>query len=104
MDYEIPLEWARIVAHLDFAAADGFHALSSEAAKTQKSFVVNGRLALADIPVRDDATMQLSLWSRNLLNEQHTFVVTTSLPAALNGTTGIYNEPRTFGVDLTLKF
>ncbi len=104
MDYEIPLERARIRAHLDFAAADGYHALSSEAAHTQKSFVVNGRLALTDIQVREDATLQLSLWSRNLLNEAHTFVVTTSPAAGLNGQTGIFNEPRTFGIDATVQF
>ena len=102
VDYRRPVEWGTLIAHLDANAADGYHALSSEANLTDKSFVVNGRLALGDIQIGDRATMQLSLWSRNLLNEDHTFVVSSN--AGINGLTGIFNEPRTYGLDLTLEF
>ena len=102
VDYEWPLEQAKIVAHLDANAAGGYHALSSEVNKTDKSLVVNGRLAVADIPVSDQAKLQLSLWARNLLNEDHTFVVTNG--AGIGGLTGIFNEPRTYGLDATVEF
>jgi iron complex outermembrane recepter protein len=102
VDYERPVGPVTLLAHLDFNGADGYHALSSEANLTDKSFVVNGRLAVKDIQVRDDAVLQLSLWSRNLFNEDHTFVVSSN--AGINGLTGIFNEPRTYGVDLTLEF
>ena len=48
------------------------------------------------------ATLQFALWSRNLTNEQHAFVVTNN--AGIGGLTGIYSEPRTFGLDATFKF
>jgi len=102
VDYAWPLERAKIVAHLDANAAGGYHALASEVNKTGKSLVVNGRLAVADIPVSDQAKLQLSLWARNLLNEDHTFVVSTG--AGIGGLTGIFNEPRTYGLDATVEF
>jgi len=102
LDYERPVGEARLVFHVDANAADGYHALSSEAVLTDKSFVMNGRLALADIPLQDRARLTLSLWSRNLFNEEHVFVVLNN--AALGGLTGIYNEPRTYGLDATIEF
>jgi iron complex outermembrane receptor protein len=102
-DYDRPVAWGRLLVHLDANGADGYHALASEVNKTSKSFVVNGRLALADIPA-GDARMQLSLWARNLFDEEHTIVVSSSPAAALNGLTGIFNEPRTFGADLQIQF
>ena len=103
IDYERTLAWGRLIAHIDANHAGGYHALSSEVNKTQSSLVFNGRLALADIPLAESGgRLQLSLWSRNLFNEQHTFVVTGN--PTIGGLTGIYNEPRTFGLDATVQF
>ena len=103
IDYDIPVEWGIVRAHLDGNAASGYHALSSEVNQTQKSLIFNGRLSVTDIDLNaGGATLQLALWSRNLFNEQHTFVVTNN--AGIGGLTGIYNEPRTFGLDATFKF
>ncbi|MEO6340590.1 MAG: TonB-dependent receptor [Caulobacteraceae bacterium] len=102
IDYQRPLERMTLIAHLDANAADGQHALSSEANLTGKSFVVNGRLALGDIAVREGAKLQLSLWARNLFNEDHTFVVSSN--AGIGGLTGIFNEPRTYGLDASIQF
>jgi iron complex outermembrane receptor protein len=41
-----------------------------------------------------------SVWSRNLLNEQHIFYKSTSVTA---GTGGFFNEPRTFGIEVSFK-
>ncbi len=41
----------------------------------------------------------MALWSRSLFDEAHVFVRNTN--AAL-GTYGIYNEPRTFGVEANI--
>ena len=88
-------------AHLDANISDGLHGSSADPTLSDKSAVVNGRLALSDIAVGGNgAKLQFSLWSRNLGNEQHTFYKSTS---AL-GQYGIFNEPRTYGLDMTVKY
>ncbi|NWN33442.1 hypothetical protein GY663_30135, partial [Klebsiella michiganensis] len=70
--------------------------------KSDPSFIVNGRLALTDIALNDGAArLELSVWARNLLNEQHLYLRNTS--AAL-GTYGIFNDPRTYGLTGTIRF
>lgn len=70
---------------------------------TDSSFVVNGRLALGGLRMANGAALELSLWSRNLFNEQHLFVRSHAAYAA-GGDYGIFNEPRTFGLDGTIRF
>lgn len=102
IDYQLPLEWTTIRAHLDGGGDTGFHS-SAEPYLTDKSFVVNGRLSLADIDLQSTAKLQLSLWSRNLFNEQHVFY-RAGYSYSATGITGLYNEPRTYGIDATVKF
>jgi iron complex outermembrane receptor protein len=102
LDYERPMGEARLVFHIDANGAGGYHALSSEVTLTEDSFIVNGRVAVADIPLQNRARLTVSLWSRNLFNEEHVFVVLAN--SALGGLTGIYNEPRTYGLDATIEF
>lgn len=103
VDYEWDVAWGRVRAHLDANAADGHRGSSGEATLTDKSFILNGRLTLSDIPLRTDASLEVALWARNLLDEAHTFYESRGAFAA-QGAFGIYNEPRTFGLDLTLKY
>ena len=101
-DYQRPAFGATFKAHLDGAYADGQYANTTDPTLSDDSFIVNGRLALTDIRATPEGpALQLSLWSRNLLNESHAFMRAYS--AAL-GTYGIYNEPRTYGVELNVKF
>jgi iron complex outermembrane receptor protein len=101
-DYEHPAFGATFKAHLDGNYADGQYTSTTDPSLSDDSFIVNGRVALTDIRLADGApALQLSLWSRNLLDESHVFLRNTN--AAL-GTYGIYNEPRTYGVELNVKF
>jgi iron complex outermembrane receptor protein len=74
------------------------------AAKTDPSFIVNGNVALADIGMGSSgATANLSLWSRNLLDESHIYRISV----ANRGTIGDYanfNPPRTFGVEFRIAY
>ena len=80
----------------------GQYTSSTDPTVSDKSTIVNGRLALSDIAMSGStARLQVSLWSRNLLNEQHAFLKNFS--SAL-GTYAIFNEPRTFGVEANVKF
>jgi iron complex outermembrane receptor protein len=100
IDYSLPLDWATLRAHVDANGGDGYHSQSSDAALTDSSFLVNARLSLADITLKGDAKLQISAWSRNLFNEQHTFFQTGSSSLQM----GIFNEPRTYGLEATVRF
>ena len=63
----------------------------------------NGSIALAGISAGDGKEATISLWSRNLLNEEYIYRISV----ANRGTIGDYanfNAPRTFGVELNLDF
>jgi iron complex outermembrane receptor protein len=100
-DYERPLGFATLKLHMDANFADGQYTSTTDPTLSDSSVIVNGRLALGDIRMADGALLQVSLWSRNLLNEQHAFL--KNFNASL-GTYGIFNEPRTFGVEGNVKF
>jgi iron complex outermembrane receptor protein len=101
VDYERPVMNATFSAHLDGNFADGQYTGTTDPTMSDSSFIVNGRLAISDIQLADGAQLQLDIWSRNLFDEKHKFVA--SFNAAL-GTYGIYNDPRTFGVEARVKF
>jgi len=115
IDYEAPLRGATIRAHLDGNFDSGFYVSATDPLflgagnagnvyqpKGDKAFIVNGTLALADIDMgRGGARLTVSIWSRNLLNEQHVFYKALSLTSGLNG---FFNEPRTFGGQVQVKF
>jgi len=100
-DYAWPLYGATLLAHLDGNYADAQYTSTTDPTLSDSSFIVNGRLAVGDIPLsHGDSSMELAVWSRNLLDESHAFL--RNFNSAL-GTYGIYNEPRTFGVEARFK-
>jgi iron complex outermembrane receptor protein len=115
LDYEVPVGSMTLKAHLDANYDSGFYVNYTEALidritqavrvaqpKGNKSFVVNGRLALADIEMGSSgAQLTVAVWARNLLNEQHLFYKSAS---PTGGVTGFFNDPRTFGIEGNIKF
>lgn len=112
IDYERPLGELKLIAHLDANYDSGYYANYTDVAydsvtravtvrqpKGDKSFVMNGRLALGDIPA-GDGHATVSIWARNLLNEEHLFYKSQS---ATSGVSGFYNEPRTYGLEVNVK-
>ena len=119
IDYEMPVGALTLRSHLDANYADAQYAFQSEfadvsptgsliqsvAAKTDSSFIVNASLSLANIRMGggDGPAATVSLWSRNLLDESHIYRIS----AANRGTIGDYanfNPPRTYGVELRVKY
>nr|WP_295105731.1 TonB-dependent receptor [uncultured Caulobacter sp.] len=101
-DYVRPAFGAMFKAHLDANFADAQMTSTTDPTLSDKSFTMNGRLALADIRLAEGApALQLSVWSRNLTNKSYAFL--RNYNAAL-GTYAIFNEPRTFGVEANVKF
>jgi iron complex outermembrane receptor protein len=69
--------------------------------KGDRSLIFNGRLALSDFELgQSGAKLTVSIWARNLFNEQHLFYKSGS---AATGISGFFNDFRTFGVDFNIK-
>jgi len=115
MDVEIPQGDVNLRMHADINYDSGFYASYNDPLvdaatgkvliaqpKGQRALTVNGRLAVTDIAMSDwGATLSVSLWARNLLNEQYMFYRSYN---PLSGTTAFFNEPRTWGVEANIKF
>jgi iron complex outermembrane recepter protein len=115
IDYIWKGEGFDIAAHLSANWDSGFFANATDPGfnsttgqvtiaqpKGDKPFIVNGRLSLAEVSLAGtDAKVTVSLWGRNLFNEQHAYYRSFN---PTSGGTGIFNEPRTFGADIQIKF
>jgi iron complex outermembrane receptor protein len=90
--------------HVDANYAGPQYSFQAENVLTESSFIVNGRIALTDIPLTEMGTnLTVALWSRNLLDEDHIYRRSN----ANNNTIGAYgnfNPPRTFGVEASIEF
>ncbi len=120
-DYERRLSFGKFQAHLDANYSDGFYqgqndpvffngVVIQKQPKGDAALVTNGRVAISNIELPTGGSLTASLWARNLLNEEHVFykqsVSSLSSTGTLNnaGYAGIFNEPRTFGAELNLKY
>ncbi|WP_084583404.1 TonB-dependent receptor [Sphingomonas azotifigens] len=114
IDYEKPMNGYRILAHLDGNYDNGFYVNYNDPSfdgktgtvlvkqpKGDKSLIFNGRIGITDIAVSDTAKVGVSLWARNLFNEQHLFYKSFT---TTSGTSGFFNEPRTWGGEVNIRF
>lgn len=61
--------------------------------------LLNGRLALAEIPGPPAGAFEVALWARNMIDEEYEIIY-----APLFGGYRVWGEPRSFGVDLAYRF
>jgi iron complex outermembrane recepter protein len=95
---------SRFVAHLDGNYSDPQYTFQNENVLTDSSFVVNGRLAIADIAMPSAGNkLTLSLWARNLLDTTYIYRRSNANNATL-GSYANFNSPRTFGVTANVSF
>lgn len=118
LDYELPVGSAdaSVKLHLDANYSDSAYTFDNEPTKNDSSFIVNGRLSLADLAMGTGGqALTISAWVRNLFNEQHIYRRSNAngtLVTVLNSTTqstvlgdyANFNPPRTFGVEATVSF
>ncbi len=121
IDYSIPVGGGdtSIKLHLDANYAQSTQAFDQFATHADSSFIVNGRLSLANISVGPGGQQfTISAWGRNLFNEQYVFrrdpsnslpgapttSVSTGSIANVLGDYGNFNAPRTFGLEASVKF
>jgi iron complex outermembrane receptor protein len=115
IDYEVPISGFTLRAHLDGNYNSGYYANGTDSnydtatravtyaqPRGDSAFVVNGRLALTDFDLgATGGKLTVAVWARNLLNEQHLFYKTGS---AATGIQGFFNDPRTFGGEINVRF
>ena len=121
IDYVLPvhIDDASIRLHLDGAYSSSQYSFQLEPTKTDASFVVNGRLALADLAIGDHNKVTLAVWARNLFDTTYVYrrsAANSSPVTNFNGTTnptnyggvlgdyGNFNAPRTWGFEVAAKF
>ena len=106
IDFETPLGGAgtMVKLHLDANYSSPTFTFDNENVKNEKSFLVNGRLSLADIPMSANGqSLTVSLWARNLFNESHIYRRSNANRLVL-GDYANFNAPRTIGVEATVNF
>lgn len=118
VDYDVPLgrDDMALKFHLDANYSGSAYTFDNEPTRNEKSFIVNGRISLADIPMSDyGQTLTISAWARNLLNESHIYrrsnangtlvtVLNSNTQSTVLGDYANFNPPRTFGIEATIKF
>jgi iron complex outermembrane receptor protein len=105
-DYEVPLSptGTALRFHVDANYASSMYSFQNESTKTESSFIVNGRIALADIDMGNGGQkLTVAAWARNLFNEAHIYR-RSSANALTLGDYANFNPPRTFGVEAGMKF
>jgi len=106
-DFDFPATWlegARLRMHVDANYADSQYSFQNEAVKVDASFLVNGRVALTDIPLNGTGTKAtIGIWARNLLNESHIYRRSNANSLVLGDYVN-FNPPRTAGVEATINF
>lgn len=108
--YETPeMSWGgkfSIRADAQYQSASHLNATPVDAAQLKtttvsSTWLVNGRVALSEIPLAGGKA-QVALWARNLLNNDDlTFLFNLSPAAALGA---IYQPARTYGLDVSFSF
>ena len=96
-------EGSEVKVHLDANYASSQYSFQNEAVKADASFVVNGRIALASVPMMGATKATFALWSRNLLNTTYIYRRSGANDAVL-GDYGNFNPPRTFGAEMRVNF
>lgn len=127
IDYSVPLgDSMKVKLHLDGNYAEATQSFDQFATKADESFIVNGRIALVDIPLGNTGSkFAIGMYARNLFDRQYVFrrdpsnsipqVQTTAAAGVPNilrvgnvgntlGDYGNFATPRTFGFDASVKF
>lgn len=106
IDYDIPVSanGTMLKLHVDANYSSPAFTFANENVKTDKSFIVNARLSLAEIPMSDNGqNLTVALWARNFLNKSFIYRRSNANRLVL-GDYANFNAPRTVGMEVTVAF
>lgn len=96
------LSFGEVAIHLDGSTVGNFIVNQNPDRRTEKDFIVNGRLSLKDIDLLG-GNVELALWGKNLTNKTYMLIEIDNRRVGRQQY-GVYNDPRTFGVEARLRF
>jgi iron complex outermembrane receptor protein len=121
VNFTAPVSTMTLHAHLDATYEEAQYSFQTEfadvstagataasnkpvAVKGDRSFIVNGSVALQDIRLyKSGPVATLSIWSRNLMDETHVYRISVANRGNI-GDYGNLNPPRTVGLELRVKY
>lgn len=103
-----PFRIGTLTAHIDATYNDGYQhgtidSASDRFVEAKPHTLVNARLALSDIALWGDSRLELALWGKNLSDTTY-LVYGIGAFDNLGFAGGVFNTPRTYGLDLTVQF
>ena len=114
IDYSVPIggDGMAVRLHLDGNYASSAYTFDNEDVRAQSSVIVNARLSLADVAMGSGGQLlTVSLWARNLLDEEHIYRRSNANRFPIDGNFGTvigdyanFNAPRTYGLEARLAF
>lgn len=107
----IGMDWSRpafgdaeLRVHLDANYADATQTFDQEGVTNDSRTLVNGRISLADIPLRQSGgLLTVSAWARNVFDIDYIYRRSEANRASI-GDYANFGDPRTFGVEATVRF
>ena len=109
MQYDFaPFSFGSLSARIDVAYNSGYKhdTLDTEFDKYTESgafTLVNGRVTLSQVDV-GAGNLEFSAWGKNLLDKEYRTYGIGSFGAPLGFAGAVYNEPRSFGLDVTYRY
>ena len=102
----VDLNFAQLRSRIDLSYTDEqdfyFEGPSAEVTHSEDYTLLNARVALVDWEVGNHQTLELSLWGKNLTDEEYRV---NGIPQdAFGYGVNYYGDPRTFGADVTYRF
>lgn len=104
LDYSVDVGGlGQLSFHADANYSSGYYSYSTDKTKTPKVLLVNGRITLGEIE-SSIGSVEYSIWGKNLTNVEYT-EYDFEMPVPLAGVgIGFYNEPRSYGFDVRVRF
>lgn len=110
LEHVAELGFAQLRTRIDYSYTDSqfFYAEQPKANLTaaEDFSLLNARIAMTDIAVAGDNTLEFGIWGKNLTDEEYRLNGIPGTDAMGNFVAGInyYGDPRTMGADVTFKF
>jgi iron complex outermembrane receptor protein len=104
----IPFSWGALKARVDAVYNSGYKndtldTMYDQYTESNAFTLVNGRLTLSEIEAAQ-GTLEFSAWGKNMFDEEYRTYGIGSFGAPLGFAGAVYNEPRSWGLDVTYRY